>query len=313
MLAKAKLVHRKKSYKAQFKMQRKRHEVDLVALEAEPVGSCDSSHEYRLNLSPPNQIDASRMGSSAHLQQAARDLAPMDYMMPGEGQATPAFTPLLLPESAIVPQPKYPVAHQKSPKNVSANPILPVPSQAQPMCQQTDTMQGAFSPSMGPASCHKPSLSHESFAKDDIHYGKAIVDLVKSTKTMLHGFTLPKRELPKFFGDPMQYHNFMKRFDETITKHFPDPAVQLQYLVDMCQGKAYDVVSGCCAQSPSELGLATARELLKDNFGRTDLVVNAHVKELTNGPAIRVGDKEGLHSLASRMTNALMIFQSLGL
>lgn len=147
-LHKAILVHRQNAYNAQL-MQRKRHEVDLVALEAEPVESCDSSHEYRLNLSPPNQIDVSRMGSSAHLQQTARDLAPMNPTTAGRLD-TMAFQPLLLSEPTKLPQPEFSATPRRGePLNVSSNPFLPATPQVKPTYQQTDVKQ-EDSPSMGP-------------------------------------------------------------------------------------------------------------------------------------------------------------------
>jgi len=57
--------------------------------------------------------------------------------------------------------------------------------------------------------------------------------------------TLSKRNMPMFDGNPLHYYGFMKSFEETILKQVSDPASQLAYLIDMCRGKAYEVIRFC--------------------------------------------------------------------
>jgi len=45
------------------------------------------------------------------------------------------------------------------------------------------------------------------------------------------GITMPKRNLPVFDGDPLQYFGFMKRFEEIVLKQISEPALQLEYLM----------------------------------------------------------------------------------
>ena len=59
------------------------------------------------------------------------------------------------------------------------------------------------------------------------------------------GITMPKRNLPVFDGDPLQYFGFLKRFDEIVLKQISEPPLQLEYLIDMCVGKAADAVRSC--------------------------------------------------------------------
>ena len=70
---------------------------------------------------------------------------------------------------------------------------------------------------------------------------------------IIKDITLPKRNLPVFDGNSLHYYGFMKSFEETILKHVSDPASQLAYLIDMCRGKAYEVIKFCNIRSlPSE-------------------------------------------------------------
>jgi len=59
------------------------------------------------------------------------------------------------------------------------------------------------------------------------------------------GITMPKRNLPVFDGDPLQYFGFLKRFEEIVLKQISEPPLQLEYLIDMCVGKAADAVRSC--------------------------------------------------------------------
>ena len=51
------------------------------------------------------------------------------------------------------------------------------------------------------------------------------------------GFSLSKRSVPTFDGNPLEYFAFTISFQETILDQVANPASQLQYLSEMCVGK----------------------------------------------------------------------------
>jgi len=69
------------------------------------------------------------------------------------------------------------------------------------------------------------------------------------------GFSLPKRSVPTFDGYPLEYFAFTKSFQETIRDQVGNPASQLQYLSEMCVGKACEVIKPRSVISPASAGL----------------------------------------------------------
>ena len=76
----------------------------------------------------------------------------------------------------------------------------------------------------------------------------------------------PKVDLPTFRGDPMQYHIFMRAFDDNVERVISDPSSKLARLMQLCAGEAARVIQGCSLMRP-ERGYVRARQLLKDRYG----------------------------------------------
>ena len=76
----------------------------------------------------------------------------------------------------------------------------------------------------------------------------------------------PKVDLPTFKGDPMQYHIFMRAFDDNVERMLSDPSSKLARLTQLCTGEAARVIQGCTLMPP-ERGYVRARQLLKDRYG----------------------------------------------
>ena len=77
---------------------------------------------------------------------------------------------------------------------------------------------------------------------------------------------VPKVDLPTFKGDPMQYHIFMRAFDDNVERVISDPSSKLARLMQLCTGEAARVIQGCTLMRP-ERGYVRARQLLKDRYG----------------------------------------------
>ena len=91
----------------------------------------------------------------------------------------------------------------------------------------------------------------------------------------------PKIDLPTFRGDPMQYHTFMRAFDDNVERVISDPSSKLARLVQLCTGEAARVVQGCTLMPP-ERGYIRARQLLKNRFGDEFVVAELWGQRLFN-------------------------------
>ncbi|XP_077972226.1 uncharacterized protein LOC144427227 [Styela clava] len=99
----------------------------------------------------------------------------------------------------------------------------------------------------------------------------------------------------------------MRGFDNIIGHHAYEPAVKLAQLIQMCTGEAKDAIKHLViVDSPSE-GYQAARDNLLYRFGNRTLVIDAHIRQLTEGPRIRTSDTKALCRLASQMRNCFII------
>jgi len=75
--------------------------------------------------------------------------------------------------------------------------------------------------------CRKRTLEQVKWNDDDLAALNTIPNLGSAIR---EGITMPKRNLPVFDGDPLQYFGFMKRFEEIVLKQTSEPALQWEYL-----------------------------------------------------------------------------------
>ena len=88
----------------------------------------------------------------------------------------------------------------------------------------------------------------------------------KMALTIKQGFALPKKELSVFDGDPLDYWNFIKSFENSIVNNTASESEKLMYLLQYTSGVAKDTIK-CCLVMDSSLGYRKARELLEELFG----------------------------------------------
>ena len=78
---------------------------------------------------------------------------------------------------------------------------------------------------------HTPRPPRETTLNPNIH----ATDVNKNLRDALHqSFTLSKRTLRTFAGNPLDYYDLIKSFNATIREQVTEPASQLEYLIDMC-------------------------------------------------------------------------------
>ena len=107
----------------------------------------------------------------------------------------------------------------------------------------------------------------------------------KMALTIKQEFALPKKELPVFDGDSLDYWNFIKSFENSIVSNAASESEKLMYLLHYTSGVAKETVK-CCLVMDSSLGYRKARELLEERFGHPFTIASKYVSKLTQGPPL---------------------------
>ena len=103
------------------------------------------------------------------------------------------------------------------------------------------------------------------------------------------GIHRPPLELIKFDGDPMKYSRFMTTFETTVEQVELDDQRRLLYLLQHCEGKAKNLIEFCILLDPA-VGYQKAKETLKENYGRKNVIARAYMNRLADGPKIKLDD-----------------------
>ena len=92
----------------------------------------------------------------------------------------------------------------------------------------------------------------------------------------------PKVDLPKFSGQPLEYHSFIRAFEENVEKTLDSDSARLARLTQLCAGHAARSIQ-CCSLLPPEMGYCKARRILKDRFGDNFRIAEMWVERLSEG------------------------------
>ena len=133
----------------------------------------------------------------------------------------------------------------------------------------------------------------------------------KMALTIKQGFALPKKELPVFDGDPLDYWNFIKSFENSIVSNAASESEKLMYLLQYTSGVAKETIT-CCLVMDSSLGYRKARKLLEEWFGHPFTIASKYVSKLTQGPPLKPWDRAGLLAFAHRLKHCEHTLQSIG-
>jgi len=103
------------------------------------------------------------------------------------------------------------------------------------------------------------------------------VDQANSVGSASACLKLPKLDLPKFSGDPMEWPTFWESFEACVAdSDLPDVA-KLTYLRSLLRGVASQCVAG---MSLTAENYHATVDILKNRFGRQEQIVFAHVQAL---------------------------------
>ena len=127
--------------------------------------------------------------------------------------------------------------------------------------------------------------------------GEILLKSQEQQSTLIDLMQLPKAELCKFDGDPLQYWRFIRAFDNTVGSASTDSNAKLTRLMQYCTGKALKVISCCAVMEPNE-GYIKARELLQTRFGNDYSITEAWIGKMTQGGYIKPNDPKALQEFA---------------
>ena len=123
--------------------------------------------------------------------------------------------------------------------------------------------------------------------------------------------SLPRRRVPVFSGNPLDYCTFIRAFETVIEARESDYAGRLYYLEQHTAGRPLELVRSCLYMNP-EAGYLKARKLLESQFGQKHKIAMAYVDKVTNGPAIKAEDAEALESFSTLLASCTNTLKAIG-
>ena len=120
----------------------------------------------------------------------------------------------------------------------------------------------------------------------------------------------PNLELFKFNGDPTAYARFVTTFETTIEAIESDDRKKLLYLIQLCGEKVKGLIDFCLLLEPSEK-FAKAKQFLRENFGRKNIVARAYPERLLEGPNIKFDDSKAFIKFHRELEECLVILEYL--
>ena len=104
----------------------------------------------------------------------------------------------------------------------------------------------------------------------------------------------------------MQYHAFVRSFEENVEKMLSDDGARLARLIHLCKGEAGRAIR-CCSLMDPELGYARARRILEQRFGDRHTITELWIKRLNDG-----GPRVNLQEYADELLECYEIVKRAG-
>lgn len=124
------------------------------------------------------------------------------------------------------------------------------------------------------------------------------------------GPSLPKIELMRFGGDPLEYAEFVTNFKDNIESQVTDDSQRLTRLLAQCDGKAKDAIRSC-VNLPLGTRYKEAWKTLLDNFGQPHMIAEAHMRKLKE-ISVRKSDASSLMDFARKLEDARRVLTNMG-
>lgn len=122
-------------------------------------------------------------------------------------------------------------------------------------------------------------------------------DITEMLATNQQLFRLPRRDVPVFQGDPLEYRSFMRAFIHAIGSRAESDADKLHFLEQYTRGEPRDLVRSC-QHMPEQRGYAKALKMLQDKYGNELMVDTALIEKTSKWPQIRAEDGKALSAFS---------------
>ena len=136
-------------------------------------------------------------------------------------------------------------------------------------------------------------------------------ELLKQHQLQTLAMTLPQPEISVFSGDPVEYSDFVRAFENLIESKTSSPNSRLYYLVQYTSGEVKELMQSCLSMDPKE-GYKTARALLKDRYGQSYKIATALIDRVTKTPQIKSDDGPALQGYSVVLTSCKNSLKEIG-
>ena len=181
----------------------------------------------------------------------------------------------------------------------------PLPSEAKYASHGSSPAHGACIPSYSPcgplpASQNAPLSTQTHFAPIGVHLPDPTLSSSKDDVTALSravsALYLPRAEIDKFDGNPLNYATFMSAFTARVLSQSISEADKLYYLYQLLEGDVKGLVSGAMHLPPGQGYQYAVNELYRE-FGSPHVVCNAYLQKFIRLQPIRNDDPGSLKDL----------------
>ena len=124
------------------------------------------------------------------------------------------------------------------------------------------------------------------------------------------GPSLPKIELMRYSGDPLEYVEFMTNFKDNIEAQVSDESQRFTRLLAQCVGKAKEAIRSCVNLKADER-YKEAKKCLHENFGQSHMIVEAHMKKLRE-LQVRKSDATTLMEFVRHLEDSYRALKTMG-
>ena len=120
---------------------------------------------------------------------------------------------------------------------------------------------------------------------------------------------LPRPEIPKFNGDPLQYRNFKMNFETHIESKFKDPKILLCLLLQHFEPKLRNRFQHFTDKG--DAGYLMALERLEMEYGQPCIIVDAYEQRLKQTDAVKSNDPDSLKRFSELLEKTLIVLEDI--
>lgn len=154
----------------------------------------------------------------------------------------------------------------------------------------------------------EPTSVDSNYMRDILEVLKRQADITEMLLKVHNMAKLPKRDVPVFTGDPLDYRPFVKAFTHVIASNTDNDLDKLYYLEQYTRGDPQMLVKSCQHMPPSQ-GYAEAIRLLEDFYGHPFKIATALMDKLFEWPEIQAEDAKAFSSFSIFLVSCNNIMQ----